>query len=109
MESRALRSRGISIVENDIFERTSAFVGRFDFIRAANILNRGYFTQAQIVRAVANIRAYCRGPGALFLVLRSNGSSHAGTLFELAPDGRFLVQTRIGTGSEIEQIVLNLD
>lgn len=109
MESRALRSRGIRIVENDIFETTPAFVGQFDFIRAANILNLGYFKREEISRAVANIRGYCRGPGALFLVLRSNGLAHAGTLFELAHDGRFLVQARIGAGSEIEQLVQELD
>lgn len=97
----------ITIERNDIFQRTPHFDGRFDFIRAANILNRGYFEDKALRRALGNIAHYLSGPGALLLVARSVGNQTAGTLFNLSQDGRRLqVVSRIGAGSEIEALVL---
>lgn len=107
MASRALAGRNIELVENDILVPTPSFVGRFDFIRAANILNTGYFPADQLNTAISNIRSYCRGPGAFVLILRSRGSMHDGTLFELGAEGGFHVRARVGAGSEIEPLVLN--
>jgi len=99
--------RDIEFVENDITKREPSFDGRFDLVRAANILNRNYFSVGKLERALANIRSYVRGPGALFLVTRSNPNfENAGTLFELSDDGTFRVVDRIGGGSEIEDLVL---
>jgi hypothetical protein len=106
MESRALRDRPIRLVQSDIFEPEPAFRGRFDFIRAANILNRGYFAPDRLRLAIGHIRDYCRGPGALLLVVRTGGTRHDGTLFELRPSRRFAVLGRIGRGSEIEPLIL---
>jgi SAM-dependent methyltransferase len=106
MESRALAGRSIQLVENDIFALTPDFVGRFDFVRAANILNLSYFPADQLAVAIANIRSYCRGPGTLLLVLRSRGSKHDGTLFELRTDGKFDVRARVGEGSEVERLIV---
>jgi len=105
MESRALAGRDIELVENDIFQREPRFERRFDLIRAANILNRGYFGEDRLQAAIANIRAYCRGPGALLLVVRSGGEQHDGTLFQLGEGGGFDVRARIGRGSEIEAMI----
>jgi hypothetical protein len=106
MESPALAGRNIELVENDIFVPTPIFFGRFDFIRAANILNNGYFPADQLAVAISNIRSYCRGPGALVLVLRSKGAKHNGSLFELGTDGKFGLKGRVGSGSEIEPLIL---
>jgi hypothetical protein len=106
MESRALAGRNIELVENDIFESTPSFLGRFDFIRAANILNLSYFPADQLAVAISNIRSYCSGPGALLLVLRSRGSKHDGTLFELRSDGKFEILARAGRGSEVERLIV---
>jgi hypothetical protein len=106
MESRDLAGRSIELVENDIFAPTPSFFDRFDLIRAANILNRGYFSTEQLDAAVANIRSYCRGPGALLLVVRSNGTKHDGSLFELGADRKFALKARVGRGSEIEALIL---
>ena len=38
-------------IENDIIKLAPAFAGRFDFIRAANILNLNYFGERQILRS----------------------------------------------------------
>ena len=106
MESRALSGRPIRLVENDIFVPEPAFEARFDFIRAANILNLGYFKPDRLRVAIANIRAYCRGPGALLLVVKTGGSQHDGTLFELGEAGAFTVLARVGKGSEIEALIV---
>jgi hypothetical protein len=106
MASRALAGRSIELIENDIFVPTPSFFGRFDFIRAANILNLGYFSADQLALAISNIRSYCHGPGTLLLVLRSGGSRHDGTLFELGMDGKFSAKGRVGQGSEIEPLIL---
>lgn len=106
MESRDLADRNIELVENDIFAPTPSFIGRFDFIRAANILNLNYFPVEHIRHAISNIRSYCRGPRSQVLIARSKGSRHDATLFELGWEGAFTVRARAGSGSEIEGLVL---
>ena len=107
LSPRLIDRDDITIERNDIFERTPHFEGRFDFIRAANILNRGYFEDKALRQALANIAHYLSGPGAWLLVARSVGKKTAGTLFNVSPDGRRLqLVSRIGTGSEIESLVL---
>ncbi|WP_416208013.1 ATP-binding protein [Chelativorans sp. M5D2P16] len=106
MECRALAGRKIRLVENDILVPTAEFAGRFDLVRAANILNLGYFPGERIRAAIANIAAYCRGPGSLLLVVRTQGAQHHGTFFELLEGGTFAVRSRIGKGSEIETFIL---
>ena len=106
--SPRLRDRAdIRIEKNDIFSRTGHFVERFDFIRAANILNLGYFDETTLRRGFANVVSYLSGPGAWLLVARTNGATNAATLFRVSPDGRrLLVVDRIGGGSEVERLAL---
>ncbi len=100
----------IRFVENDITVRSPAFVGRFGFARAANILNLGYFPPEQIQVALSNIRSYLRGAGSLLLVTRTDeAGKNNGTLFELAKNSRFRPLVRIGRGSEIEHLVVGLE
>ncbi|WP_246225928.1 ATP-binding protein [Chelativorans xinjiangense] len=106
MECQALAGRNIKLVENDILVATPEFVRQFDLIRAANILNLGYFRAERIRTAIANIFSYCRGPGSLLLVVRSHGQDHHGSLFELLERGDVAVRARIGKGSEIEPLIL---
>jgi SAM-dependent methyltransferase len=106
MESRALRGRPIQLVQSDIFELEPAFERQFDFVRAANLLNLGYFAPERIRQAIAHIRLYCRGAGALLLVVKTVGTRHDGSLFEMLPSGQFVVLARIGGGSEIEGLVV---
>lgn len=97
----------ITFVENDIFARNGDFARRFDMVRAANILNTGYFPEPMLVKAIGNVRSYLNGPGSLFWVARTDESNHnTATLFELGDDGRFTVVSRLAEGSEIEKLVL---
>lgn len=106
--SKSLSGRSdISFIENDILTRSAELSDRFDLVRAANILNRNYFSDQDILRAVDNIRTYLHDSGGLFLVTRTNAAQiNAGTLFELNSRKSFKVLARVGPGSEIERLVL---
>lgn len=97
----------VSIVEDDITRTNPAFVGAFDLVRAANILNRHYFTPDDLAKGIANARRYMRGPGSWLLALRTHGlADHRGTLFRMNETGALAVVTRYGSGSEIEDLLL---
>jgi hypothetical protein len=109
MITRSLPENGkINFVEDDIMSRSQHLAGRFDLVRAANILNTNYFSLDQIRTAIGNIHSYLRGPGALVVVTRTNrAQENAGTLFELKEDGSFAALERVGGGSEIEKLLLD--
>jgi hypothetical protein len=109
MITRSLPSNGeIVFIENDIMCQSERFIHRFDMVRAANILNTGYFSPDQIHIAIENIHSYLRGPGALLMIARTNRArENAGSLFELNGNGSFAVLERVGGGSEIERLVLD--
>lgn len=106
--SRAVATASdIRLVEDDITVPNPDLIGRFDLVRAANLLNRHYFSGTDLAAAVANTRSYLRGPGALLLVLRTHGEDdHRGTLFVQDERGRLDVALRWGGGSEIEPLLL---
>jgi len=94
------------IVEDDLALRNPSLEGRFDIVRAANILNRGYFEPDKLRAMVDNIKSYAGGPGALIAVLRTlEDGVNNGTIFELAPDRSLVALERVGKGSEIEDIL----
>lgn len=97
----------IVVCNDDIHRFNSAFVGQFDLIRAANILNRGYFSPRTLTAMVTNIGRYLSQPSGTLLVVRTHEdhTSH-GSLFRLADEHRFETVCHFGEGSEIEDIVL---
>lgn len=97
------RMPGVALVEDDVTQTNPRLLGRFDLVRAANLLNRHYFAPDDLAAAVANVRRYLRGPGAWLLVLRTHGADdHRGTLLRMAEGGRLVVVERYGSGSEVE-------
>jgi hypothetical protein len=102
-------SGAFRLVEDDVTVRNPAFERGFDLVRAANILNRHYFTPAALVTAVTNVRSYLRGPGSLLLVVRTHGAvAQHGSLMRLDEEGRLRVVARCGTGSEVEDLFSTL-
>jgi hypothetical protein len=102
---RLWQSGAVELMESDITLPDRRLIGGFDLIRAANILNRHYFDHATLLRAVANVRSYLRGPGAWLLVVRSvEGTGHHGSLLRLQQDGSLNVIARYGDGSEVEAL-----
>ncbi|MFV0298288.1 MAG: hypothetical protein ACK5JT_19460, partial [Hyphomicrobiaceae bacterium] len=107
---RALRGDAITWTEDDLLASPNpGFAQRFDVVRAANILNIAYFSAPQLTTALRNLRQRLKGPGARLIVNRTllDDTNH-GTMFQLDQDGRFRAEARIGTGSEIEDLVLSL-
>ena len=110
VSQRALRNEQIVWAEDDVLApNPEKFIRRFGAIRAANILNCDYFNAAQLQCAVRNVRDRLVGPGAVLIVNRTSkdGSNHA-TLFRLGDNSRFAVDVRLGRGSEIDDVVLNV-
>lgn len=107
---RALAKAGITVCTDDISRYNSSFEGRFDFVRAANVLNKGYFSSALLSTMIANIGRYLRKPhGSLFVVRTHADRTNHGTLFRREGDQHFEVVHRFGSGSEIEDIVLRAE
>lgn len=102
--------KDIELLDDDITGPTPSHLrGRFQVVRAANILNRGYFSIHQLGECVKNLRDRLTGPGAFLLIVRTEpkGDNH-GSIFRLGDKGSFEMLARVGRGSEIEDIVLSI-
>jgi hypothetical protein len=101
-----LLKQGLRVLEYDIFE--TGITEKFDFVRAMNILNRVYFPDDAIVKALRLIKNSVKNEG-VFLVGRSgpDGVNRAG--FFKKCDNKFIVMEDYNTGSEIKDLVLNID
>ncbi|MFC5582146.1 ATP/GTP-binding protein [Rhodanobacter terrae] len=97
----------IIVKKDDITRYNRTFDGKFNFIRAANVLNRGYFTDDDLRTIIYNIKRYLVKPAASLLVMRTheNNDNH-GTLFDIEEDGGCRILRRFGKGSEVEDLVL---
>lgn len=103
---RLAANKSIEIHEDDLLKRNPAFARRFDFIRAANILNREYFDDATLTRAIETLKSYLSGPGAVILIVRTNDATgHHGAFYELQADNRLGVLREIGGGSELASLI----
>lgn len=104
---RLLEDKNIVVCDDDITRFNPEFAARFDFVRAANVLNKGYFDDGALRGIIDNVREYLKPSAGSLLVLRTheNKENH-GTLFKLDSDNRFVPLERFGTGSEIEYLVL---
>jgi hypothetical protein len=101
------RSRHIEVVEDDILTN-QAYPGRFHALRAANILNLGYFDDRTITAMLVNLRSRLR-PGGLLVVCRTCLKGvNRGSVFQLRDDGSLAVVARLNGGSEIESLAAKL-
>ena len=97
----------IEIIEDDILD-DHRWPRRFDALRAANVLNRVYFSDAVLERMLRNLRSRL-GPRGLLIVCRTTeeGRNDA-TLFRLDDGRSFRELARLNAGSEITELVLSL-
>lgn len=104
--SRHLRSRpDVRLVEKDIFAASPDWVGHFDVVRIANLLNRSYFSESALRLGIRNAGSWVR-PGGLLAVARteSDGRNHA-TIFRHTGTGLGPIY-RLGAGSEVEALAM---
>lgn len=106
----ALRNyRNIQFRDDDIVaENPDELRKSADVIRLANLVQRDYFSESDVTRIAANTRDRCRGDGSLVVVCRDRDGAIEGSILRLSADGRFVVQARLGPGSEAEQAFLAL-
>ncbi len=103
---RLAANADIEVREDDLLKRNPEFSARFDFIRAANVLNREYFDEATLKAAIATLKSYLSGPGALLLIVRTNDETgHHGAFYELGADGRLFAVRTVGGGSELAALI----
>jgi len=104
---RLQRSACLEVIEDDIL--ADEWSGRrCHVLRAANILNRAYFDEPTLRRAL-----HCLGsrllPGGFLVVCRTYDSGvNGGTVFRLEADQTLAIVARIGGGSEVENLVIGL-
>lgn len=105
----ARRKEHIEIHTHDVMEPPAEELrGRFALVRAANILNRDYFSVSQLHCAVSNLRE-CLTPGGILAICRThNDASNHADVFRLGDAGGLELVGSLGTGSEIRDIVLGL-
>lgn len=107
LSHQVTENANLIFVQDDLFAPLpSEFIGRFDVVRAANILNLAYFSSENIVAVSRRLKQCCR-PGGILLVCRTweDGSNH-GTIFRLGLDEVLCPVLRVGRGSEVEGQVL---
>jgi hypothetical protein len=101
------RRNRIDVVEDDILVNR-AYRACFHAVRAANILNRGYFEDSTLTAMLTNLRNRLK-TGGLLIVCRTNHQNvNNGTVFELRADGKLHVLERLNAGSEVEDLALAL-
>ncbi len=99
-----LADPAIELVKDDLLAVTEdPFTGRFVALRAANLLNRGYFTEEQLGRMLSRLSGRLE-PGGLLAVCRTeeDDTNHA-TVFRRG-DGGLEPVARLGRGSEVEDL-----
>lgn len=95
----------IEIVQDDI-SKPGRFIGRFDVCRAANVLNRNYFSDAEIVIMARNLVERVRD-GGLLVLCRTSDEDHINRASIVRREsGSVRVVERLGGGIEVEDLVL---
>jgi hypothetical protein len=107
--SPSLRNRKHLVVFEDDILVDRGYDRRFHVLRAANILNRGYFDEPVLRAMLSNLRERLRD-GGLLVVCRTEtrGGINNGTVFKLDEARRLRVVARLNAGSEIEALALEL-
>ncbi len=108
VSARLRDSAEIEPVEHDLAAFRPDWEGRFDLVRAANVLNLSYFSRTQLESMVRHLMRYL-SDGGLLAVVRTDEETgrHDASVFLKTPDGRALCVDELGKGSEIRDIVLS--
>jgi hypothetical protein len=97
----------VRVIEDNILE-SFGWENRFHVVRAANILNRDYFSDQTLTQMLHSLRKRLKQAGMLIVCSTDDWGTNHGTVFRLKRSGCFEALGRIGQGSEIEDLVLQL-
>jgi hypothetical protein len=112
---RLIEDDRVELIEDDILNNRE-IRGAYHVVRAANILNRSYFDEPDLIAILDNLRRRLVAGGLLVVCSttepdgegRPAGERNHGTVFALRPDGRLEVAGRLGDGSSVEPLALGL-
>lgn len=103
---RLIGNKDVHIEHDDLRVFNPDFARRFDFIRAANILNKGYFPPSDLQAMIGHLKRYLAGPGSSLLVLRTHADrSNHGALYRVDQQGDLERLTQFGEGSEVDELI----
>jgi len=105
---RLIERKNVEFVEDDITKSTG-WPRRFAAVRAANILNRGYFDETTLAGIVRRLRSRLVDGGLLIVCRTDEASRNRATVFSLDQHRRFRIVTRLNDGAELESLVLSLE
>ncbi len=94
----------IRLHKYDIFEPWR--FEKVDLVIAANILNRSYFPDIKLKAALQNLRGALKECGRL-AVIENRSTIEQSTIFRLH-EGRFIIESEVGRGSDIKPLVTSL-
>lgn len=113
-EPVTLLTRGMSeretlhIAEEDLLApEQPEFKEAFHVVRAANILNRAYFSTQVLVQIAKKLKARLKPNGLLIVCRTDHEGVNNATLFQSCAQG-LRVLHRLGVGSEIEELLVGL-
>lgn len=96
----------IHVEHDDLRVFNPIYEHRFDLVRAANILNNGYFPPADLQAMLQNLMRYLAGPGSSLVVLRTHADrSNHGTLYRLDQQYGLERLMQFGEGSEADALI----
>ncbi len=101
------RPAHVEFVDDDI-QHNDGLLGRFHVVRAANILNKVYFSDDVMLGMLANLRARLQANGLLVVCRSTHDGINEATVFRLRETGRLETIARLGGGSEVESLALAL-
>jgi hypothetical protein len=100
------QQNALQVIEDDLVAGDRPeFKHAFHVIRAANILNRAYFADATLVQMLNKLKNRLMAEGILMVCRTNDEGINNGTIFRLVGSGNFQILTRIGSGSEIEDLL----
>jgi hypothetical protein len=106
--SRLRNHPKVSLFEADIRGPLDFGSQAFHVIRAANILNRSFFDDAELMRIIAKLRdRLCMG-GVLIVCRTDDTQGNTATVFSKGRGDRLEPIVRLNGGSEVERLVQNL-
>jgi hypothetical protein len=106
LSRKAIQHPAIKAFEWDLFN-ISTLEARYDFVRAANVLNSNYFSDEKICIAVKEIFHTLNDQGFLLVVRTMGDGSNHGTLFQKRAS-TFTVCESIGNGYEKLNLILDV-
>jgi hypothetical protein len=108
LTSRLAQHESLRVIEDDLegTERPE-FKKAFHVVRAANILNRVYFPERVLAQMVRKLKERLKENG-LLIICRTDDKTNNATVFEATADSKLRVVTRLGSGSEIEELATGI-